>query len=73
MLHFRVTTKGIVQEKEQARESYHSAVARGDSAQLLEQKRADVFELVGLQRCCHLCLATFPLCMFVRAQLPDIY
>ena len=41
-----VVTKGVVQEKEQARDTYHQAVAQGDGAQLLEQKRADVFELV---------------------------
>ena len=41
-----VVTKGVVQEKQQARDTYNQAVAQGDGAQLLEQKRADVFELV---------------------------
>jgi hypothetical protein len=42
----RVITKGIVKEKLEARANYEQAVAQGNSAQLLEQKRADVFELV---------------------------
>eukprot|EP00053_Salpingoeca_punica_P017619 m.170225 g.170225 ORF g.170225 m.170225 type:complete len:908 (+) comp17248_c0_seq19:138-2861(+) len=39
------TTVGEVQEKQQAEQTYVQAVARGDSAQLLEQKRADVFQM----------------------------
>ena len=50
----RVVTKGIVQEKQQARDTYNQAVAQGDGAQLLEQKRTDVFELV-----CQLLLSFF--------------
>ena len=44
-------TTGAVQEKQQARETYSKAVAGGQSAQLLEQKRADVFELVRGDGC----------------------
>eukprot|EP00042_Codosiga_hollandica_P058189 m.873868 g.873868 ORF g.873868 m.873868 type:complete len:910 (+) comp59792_c0_seq2:158-2887(+) len=40
-----VVTKGIVREKQAARQTYDRALARGDGAQLLEQKRTDVFEL----------------------------
>jgi hypothetical protein len=40
-----VVTKGVVQEKQQARDTYEQAIAHGDGAQLLEQKRTDVFEL----------------------------
>jgi len=40
-----VITKGVVQEKQQARATYDTAIAKGDGAQLLEQKRTDVFEL----------------------------
>ena len=40
-----VVTKGVVQEKQQARATYEKAIASGDGAQLLEQKRADIFEL----------------------------
>jgi hypothetical protein len=38
-------TKGEVQEKEQARATYDAAVASGQGAQLLEQKRADIFQM----------------------------
>lgn len=34
-----------MQEKQQARDTYNQAVSHGDGAQLLEQKRTDVFEL----------------------------
>ena len=44
-LNDREITKGVVQEKQQARATYGQAVSRGDGAQLLEQKRTDVFEL----------------------------
>eukprot|EP00042_Codosiga_hollandica_P053811 m.713848 g.713848 ORF g.713848 m.713848 type:complete len:297 (-) comp58781_c0_seq54:1888-2778(-) len=40
-----VVTKGEVRKKEEARATYEAAVARGDGAQLLEQKRTDIFEL----------------------------
>jgi translation elongation factor EF-Tu-like GTPase len=36
-------TKGVVKEKQEARQTYERALQQGDSAQLLEQKRADVF------------------------------
>ena len=42
-----VVTMGVVQEKQQARDTYNQAVAQGDGAQLLEQKRTDIFELPG--------------------------
>ncbi len=45
-------TKGIVQEKQQARDTYNAAIAKGDGAQLLEQKRTDVFELVSVIGSC---------------------
>ncbi len=35
-----------MQEKQQAQTTYDQALQRGDGAQLLEQKRADIFELV---------------------------
>jgi hypothetical protein len=38
-------TKGIVKEKVAARQEYEAAVAAGDSAQLLEQLREDVFQM----------------------------
>ena len=38
-------TKGKVQGKHAARATYHSAVQQGNSAQLLEQMRADVFQM----------------------------
>lgn len=40
-----VVTKAAIQEKVQARQTYDAALARGDSAQLLEQKRDDVFQM----------------------------
>ena len=40
-----IITKGIVQEKKAARETFNSAVQRGAGAQLLEQRRNDVFEM----------------------------
>ena len=40
-----VVTKGVVQEKQQARNTYERAIQQGDSAQLLEQKRSDVFQM----------------------------
>ena len=38
-------TKANVQEKVEARQTYEAAVAAGDSAQLLEQVRDDVFQM----------------------------
>ena len=40
-----VVTKGVVQEKAQARATYEAALAAGDGAQLLEQQRPDVFTM----------------------------
>jgi Ca-activated chloride channel family protein len=40
-----VTTTAIVQEKAQARATYEAAIAHGESAQLLEEKRSDVFQM----------------------------
>ena len=40
-----VVTTAVVQEKAQARATYESAIAHGDSAQLLEEKRSDVFQM----------------------------
>ena len=41
-----VVTKGVMQEKQEARNTYERAVQQGDSAQLLEQKRSDVFQML---------------------------
>ena len=38
-------TKGVVQEKQQARSTYKTALSNGQQAQLLDQKRGDVFEI----------------------------
>lgn len=39
---------GVVKEKVKARQTYEAAIAAGDSAQLLEQLRDDVFRMVRL-------------------------
>ena len=38
-------TVAEIDKKEDARQTYQQAVARGDSAQLLEEKRGDVFQM----------------------------
>ena len=40
-----VETKAVVQDKRAALQTYNTAVARGDSAQLLERQRDDVFQM----------------------------
>ncbi len=35
-----------MKSKDDARRTYREAITRGDAAQLLEQKRTDIFELV---------------------------
>ena len=60
MMRCRVITKGVVQEKQQARATYEHAVSHGDGAQLLEQKRTDIFELV--RGCCVMCVPLLTVC-----------
>lgn len=62
-------TKGIVQEKETARATYEAALAHGDSAQLLEQKRSDVFQMnVGNLRPGEICTVSITYVCDLRTE-----
>ena len=53
---------GIAKEKEQAKQEYNRAIARGDGAYLMEEQKADIFQ-VKVEN-----IALYTECLFVLKE-----